>query len=232
MNLKKLTTGAALAALAALLLAAPAPAHITIEPATSPADGFATLQFSVPHDCEGSPTRSVRVRIPDTVPYVKPLRHPLWRLEIKEGPKQRTELFGETITRGPSEVTWTTEQPLPNEQLDVLAMSVKLPATPGQTLNFPTIQQCVEGVHRWIQVPAEGQNPDDLEEPVPTVELTAAEGGHGGSSGGGEQDEEAEAAEDDDDDASQGLGLLALGIGALGLVTGGTGLLLARRRRP
>ena len=45
---------------------------------------------------------------------------------------------------------------------------------PGTVLSFPTVQECAEGVHRWIEIPAPGQDPDELDEPAP--QLTIIEG--------------------------------------------------------
>ena len=54
------TTWAATVA-ASLITAAPAAAHVTIAPAEALADGYATLQVQVPHGCDGSPTKAIRV---------------------------------------------------------------------------------------------------------------------------------------------------------------------------
>ena len=219
MSIRKITGGAVAAVIAVLASASAAVAHITASPGDAAADEYATLEFGVPHGCEGSPTRSVRIRIPDTVPSVTPQRNPLWDLTTREGPKQETELNGETITRGVSEVIWTARQPLPDDQLDILGMSVRLPNAPGETLYFPAIQECEQGAHRWIQIPAEGESAEELEEPAPQVELTA-----------GEEGESEPAAEDGDDGAPTWLAVAALGAGAAGLGAGGTALARTRKR--
>ena len=52
-------------------------------------------------------------------------------------------------------------------------LRVRLPdGAPGTVIRFPVVQECVEGLHRWIEVPAEGQDPDSVEEPAPFVTLT------------------------------------------------------------
>ena len=42
---------------------------------------------------------------------------------------------------------------------------------------FPTIQTCEQGEAAWIEVPADGQDGDELELPAPAFVLTAADGG-------------------------------------------------------
>jgi uncharacterized protein YcnI len=37
---------------------------------------------------------------------------------------------------------------------------------PGEMLYFPTIQECQKGVHRWIEIPAEGKKADEYKEPA------------------------------------------------------------------
>jgi periplasmic copper chaperone A len=236
--MRHITTGVAAATGAlTLALAGSAGAHITANPGEAPSDGFATLDFSVGHGCEESPTTQVRIQIPPSVPSVTPGVHPVWDVATKEGKKDKVELHGETITRGVSEVTYTAKEPLPPDRLDLLTISVKLPAgEEGESVYFPTIQRCKKGQHRWIQIPAEGENPEELEEPAPAVVLTAAEGGHGWASDSGESvarpaaSVQAAAGSDDDDGAPMWLAISALVIGALGLLAGVGGLMAGRRR--
>jgi periplasmic copper chaperone A len=217
----------------ALLAAAPAAAHVTIDPAEGPADGFATLRVQVPHGCDGSATRVLRVQVPRSVPSVTPQVHPGWEVTTKEGPKDSVELHGETVTRGVEEVRWTATDagPLPDDRLDLFGMSVKLPAgAAGDVLYFPTVQQCVKGREAWIQVPQAGERADELETPAPTVTLTAAADDHG-ASGAGADATDAGAA--DDDGPSTGVVVAALVLGALGLLTGLAALVAGRlRSRP
>jgi periplasmic copper chaperone A len=233
---------AAATGLLTLALAGTAGAHITADPGEAPSDSYATVDFSVGHGCEESPTTEVRIQIPPSVPSVTPAVNPLWDVATKEGKKDKVELHGETITRGVSEVTYTAKQPLPADRLDLLTMSVKLPAgEEGESIYFPTIQSCEKGQNRWIQIPAEGESAEELEEPAPAVVLTAAEGGHGGGAASEEDaagqssaqpaaSVQAASVSSDDDGAPMWLAITALGVGALGLVAGVGGLMAGRRR--
>lgn len=229
-------TSMAAAAAASLLAAAPAAAHVTIDPAEAPADGYATLQVQVPHGCDGSPTKAIRVQIPESVPSVTPQVHPGWDLATKEGPKDPVDLHGETVTRGVSEVVWTAADagPLPDERLDLFGMSVKLPAGKvGDPVYFPTVQQCVKGKTGWIQIPQAGESEDDLESPAPAVVLTAGAGEHGTAAAAAGDEMLAAAttgASDGDDGPSTGLVIAALVLGGLGLLTGLAALIVGRRR--
>ena len=181
--------------------------------------------------------------MPPSVPSVTPGVHPLWDVATKEGKKDKVELHGETITRGVSEVIYTAKQPLPPDRLDLLTMSVKLPAgEEGESVYFPTIQSCEKGETRWIQIPAEGENAEELEEPAPAVVLTAAEGGHGGgaapkttptqSAAQPAANVQAASVSNDDDGAPMWLAVTALAVGALGLLAGIGGLMAGRAAPP
>ena len=130
---------------------------------------------------------------------------------------------------------------LPEGRLAQFAVSLKLPAgEEGDVLYFPTVQKCEKGAHRWIQIPAEGESADELEEPSPQVVLTAAEDGHGGGAakeeeqGAGNQpvaDTAPAAAVDaeDDEGAPMWLAIAALALGAIGLIAGIGGLRAGRK---
>ncbi len=213
-------TAATIVGVTALVLAAPAAGHVTLDPGEAPADGYATLNVQVPHGCDGSATKAIRVQIPKSVPSVTPQVHPGWEVTTKEGPKDPVELHGERVTRGVSEVVWTARDagPLPDGRLDVFGMSVKLPAgKAGDGVYFPTLQECVKGKTAWIQIPAAGETENDLESPAPAVALTAGETAAASSDG-------------DDDSPSMGLVIAALVLGGLGLLTGLAALIGGRRR--
>lgn len=225
----RLKTTLTAAVTASLIATAPAAAHVTIAPGEAPADGYATLQVQVPHGCDGSPTKAIRVQIPESVPSVTPQVHPGWEVATEDGPKDAVELHGETVTHGVKEVVWTATDagPLPDGRLDIFGMSVKLPAgKTGDPVYFPTVQQCVKGETGWIQIPQAGESEEDLESPAPAVVLTASEGEHGHSATA-----ETGEADDGDDGPSTGLVIAALAIGGLGLLTALAALSLILKRR-
>ena len=227
--MRSITTRAAAATgVLTLALAGTAAAHITANPGEAPTDSYATLDFSVGHGCEESPTTQVRIKVPPSVPSVTPAVNPFWDVATKEGKKDKVELHGETITRGVSEVIYTATQPLPPDRLDLLTMSVKLPAgEEGESVYFPTLQSCEKGRNRWIQIPAEGESGDELESPAPAVVLTAAEGGHGGAASSDEESSaqpaasvQAASVSSEEDGAPMWLAITAFAVGALGLLAG------------
>ena len=79
-----------------------------------------------------------------------------------------------TLTEGVTEIAWSGGE-LPDEYYDEFVFRGRLTGfEPGTVLSFPIVQECTQGVHRWIEIPAEGQDPDELDEPAP--QLTIIEG--------------------------------------------------------
>jgi periplasmic copper chaperone A len=166
-------THAAVVAVAVLCVTSAATAHVVLESKQAPAASTYKAVLQVGHGCEGSPTTSIRVQIPEGVIAVKPMPKPGWKLTTKRGEyAQAYDYFGEQLTEGVKEVAWTGGS-LPDEWYDEFVLRVRLPdGAPGTVVRFPIVQECLEGVHRWIEVPAEGQDPDSVEEPAPFVTLT------------------------------------------------------------
>jgi uncharacterized protein YcnI len=159
-------------ALGVLPAAAPAAAHVTLETRTYPADSTAKLVLKVPHGCEGSPTVSLRVRIPDDVLNVKPQPKPGWQLSTVKAKLDKPIIgdHGQTITESVREVQWSGGR-LEDAYYDEFVFRAKLPDRPGATLYFPVVQQCEKGVNRWIEIPEAGKTRRDYKEPAPELRL-------------------------------------------------------------
>ncbi|HEV7367804.1 YcnI family protein [Arenibaculum sp.] len=163
-----------LAALAAAIAAVPGTgaAHVTLQAGEAPAGGYYRAVLQVGHGCEGSPTREIRVRVPDGMVSAKPMPKPGWEVEAVRGPLATPYVsHGRTITEGVTEIRWSGG-PLLDEHYDEFVFRARLPETPGAVLHVPVIQTCVQGEHRWIEIPAQGQDPDALAEPAPSLRLT------------------------------------------------------------
>jgi uncharacterized protein YcnI len=155
-----------------------AAAHVEPAVEEAPAGGSTIIPFVVPHGCDGSPTRSVSIRIAAGVTSAKPQAKPGWRLTIVRGklPQPVKDFAGNTVTRGVLQVTWSGGN-LPDSQFDTFNILLGMPNTPGKTVYFPTVQRCAKGVTRWIEIPKAGQ--DEPEHPAPGVKLVKSSGGHG-----------------------------------------------------
>jgi uncharacterized protein YcnI len=220
--------GAASAATAALSLSliAPASAHVSVGGSTTEAGEYTVLTVSVPHGCEGSPTTKVAIKIPADVLAVTPTRNPFWEVSttIQKLAKPTKDAHGNTVTERTGTVTYTATTPLPDDQRDALELSFQIPDKAGETLAFPTIQTCEKGETAWVEVPAKGQDAEELEHPAPAFVITPDdEGGH--SEAAGEHAEVEKAAPSDQ------RGTLGLVAGIAGLALGATALVQVRRKK-
>ncbi|MEN9204221.1 MAG: YcnI family protein [Thermostichales cyanobacterium DRC_bins_46] len=161
-----------------MLLPMTARAHVTVSPSEAPANSHTKLSFRVPHGCQGSPTVRLRLQIPEGVTGVKPQVHPLWQIRTTMRPlAQPYQSHGKTISETVAEVIWEGGS-LPDNLMDEFHVAVKLPNQPGQMLAFPVVQECEQGIYRWIQVPQAGEDPHSLPEPAPMLKLTQGHGHH------------------------------------------------------
>jgi uncharacterized protein YcnI len=149
-----------------------AAAHVTASPNEAVADSYFVTSFTVPHGCDGAATVAVRIKIPEGVVDVKPQMKPGWQASrvMRKLAAPIKDAHGNTQTEVVDEVDWRGG-PLPDSLYDSFGVMMKLPATKGTTLYFPTVQECEKGVHRWIEIPAAGQHWHDLKEPAPFVHL-------------------------------------------------------------
>jgi len=231
--------GAPLAALAyTALVAAPAGAHVSGTPSESAAGSYTVLTMSVPHGCDGSPTTRVEIQVPESVLSVTPTRNPYYDLEanIEKLDEPVADAHGNEVTERTASIVYTAKgDPLPEGQRDTFELSFQVPDRAGELLAFPTIQTCRQGETGWVEVPSEGQDPDELESPAPAFEITvaSAEGGHGDAAAEDSSTEGAAGATTDTREASSegsgALGWAGLVLGALGLAAGGTALARSRK---
>jgi len=224
-----------------LSLAAPAGAHVTATPSTAAAGAYTVVTFSVGHGCEGSPTTKIEIQVPESVLSVTPSRNPFYDVEktIEKLDEPVSDAHGNEVTERTASIVYTASTPLPDGERDAFELSFQLPDAEGETLSFPTIQTCQKGETGWTEVPADGQDAEELESPAPAFEIVAAEaGGHDDDAAAepaaddaaesDDTDASADASADDGGDSSSALGWAGLVAGLLGLAAGG--LALARTR--
>jgi periplasmic copper chaperone A len=161
--------------IAALLFATPAFAHVTLEGRQAPIGTWYKAVFAVPHGCAGSATTKIRVQIPDGVIDVKPMPKPGWNVEVVKGKYAAPyDFHGAKVSEGAKEVVWSGGK-LPDDNYDEFVISTYLTATlkPDTVLYFPTVQECEQGVNRWIDIPADAEHTHDTKSPAPGVKLIA-----------------------------------------------------------
>ncbi|MGH2911713.1 MAG: YcnI family protein [Solirubrobacteraceae bacterium] len=228
-----------LLAAGALLVPAAARAHVSLHPNTIPAGAFATLDVRVPGEQEGAYVKKVDVLFPQGFVGVDYENVPGWSIKIVEA-KLATPIKedGETIDTEVSRIVWTWVGPLGkvgDGQFINFPLSLAIPdSASGKALEFRTVQTYSNGqaVH-WIDPSLTAENP------APRINVTA-KGGVIEDIAGDEAGPEAGQAPADrsmptvttkptSNTASKGLGVVALILGALGLLAGAAALVATRR---
>ena len=120
--------------------------------------------------------RNVTVQIPAGViaTGAKPVAG--WSVETIKGKYAATyDYRGAKISEGITEVDWSGGK-LPDKTRQEFEIETFLTDSlkPGSTLYFPAVQECEQGVSRWIEIPANGAGTSEQSRwPAPAVKLTA-----------------------------------------------------------
>jgi periplasmic copper chaperone A len=155
------------------LTASSVSAHITLQTREAAVGSFYKAVFVVPHGCAGSATIKIRVQIPDGVIDVKPMVKPGWNVETVKAKFATTyDFHGGKLTEGVKEVMWSGGK-LPDDFYDefVLSMFLTGDLKPDTMLYFPTVQECEQGISRWIDIPADPAHAHDSKWPAPGLRL-------------------------------------------------------------
>ncbi|MCM0678889.1 YcnI family protein [Micromonospora phytophila] len=231
------TAAAALAlgavATAVFGFAAPASAHVTVNPQEATQGGYGRFAFRVPNESDTASTTKVEVVLPENAPVgsVSTMPVPGWTVAVqKRKVDPPVEVHGSRLSEVVSKLTWTATGDAGVKPGQFQEFPVSLGPLPQvDTMVFKTLQTYSDGnVQRWIEEPVAGA--EEPESPAPVLTLAAAtpSAGPTGTAGGTEADDDDDA-EDDGDGAATALGVAGLVAGAGGLLLGG--LAFARTRR-
>ena len=154
--------------------ALPAAAHVSLENRQATIGAGYKAVLTVPHGCAGSATTKIRVQIPEGVIAVKPMPKAGWNVEAISG-KYATEYsyHGRKFSEGVKEVVWSGGK-LSDSHYDEFVFSSFLTGNlkPNTMLYFPVVQECEQGISRWIDIPAAGAgHSHDDKSPAPGVRL-------------------------------------------------------------
>ncbi|QSB14695.1 YcnI family protein [Natronosporangium hydrolyticum] len=218
--------GIAIAATGVLLaaLAAPAAAHVTADP-NEVSSGYATSLLRVPHGCDGEATTAIRVQVPDGIENLRPQQVGGWEIEISD-----------------DEIAWVGGD-LPDTEFQEFGINFRVLDDAPEILWFPTIQECGDTEHRWIDIPETLDGWGALDEPAPYV-INSVSGGASDEDHGDEADDAADqdAASNESDNGetdeaagetgggTDAVAVIALVAALAALATGVAALVTGRRR--
>jgi len=226
----------AVAVLAIGALAAPAHAHVTVNPREATKGSFAKLAFRVPSERPDAATTKVEVSFP--------VQHPFQHINVRPAPGWTHKLERQTlatpikaehegdedITEYVSKITWEGGTIGPGEFQEFEISAGPLPED-ADSLTFKAVQTYDSGeIVRWIEETTAGG--DEPEFPAPVLQLVAGEDEHGGATQDEEttettaaEEEQAGATTNGDEGGGNGLAVFALVVAGVALVLAGGGLL-------
>ncbi len=195
--------------------AGPASAHVTVQPGEAPQRGFTTQFFQVPNESDDASTVEVEVTFPTDHPITSVRTEPVpgWQVQVEMAPlASPIEDEDGEITEAVGTVTWSGGRIEPG-QFQRFPFSFG-PTPDAPQLEFKAVQTYSDGEEvRWIEsVTPGGEEP---EHPAPVLTLVA-------------EDSEASAAPTatlpdgiattSDVDSAKTVGIIAIVLGALGLI--------------
>lgn len=219
------------AALALVAAAAPAWAHVTVDPGSAPKGSDAVLAFVVPNEKDPQTTTKVVVQFPHDHPIPEALVQtvPGWTGKASEFTLTKPiETSDGTFNHAVDKVTWTaTGTGIPVGGFQNFTVSVTLPDS-ADSLTFPTVQTYSDGsTVNWIQVtPPGGPEPDN-----PAPELTLTAGDAGTTTPTTAAPTTTGAVSKSDVDSAKTLGTVAIVIGGIALLVGIGALVSSRRKK-
>jgi periplasmic copper chaperone A len=156
-----------------------ADAHSTLETAEA-APGSYKAVIRIPHGCEGQPTHTVRVDLPEGFIGAKPMPKAGWELAVEQGDYARAyTLHGRDVASGATAIVWSSGS-LDDGHYDEFVVTGTIDASvAGTTLAFATTQLCDDAQVAWTEVAGEGVDPHSLAYPAPVLRVSQAGGGDG-----------------------------------------------------
>jgi len=217
-------------ALAGLFLVAGATAafaHVTVNPKTAPAGGFATLTFQVPNEMDNATTTKLVVQFPKDHPIADASVKPVdgWTVNVAKS-KLTTPITtddGDTLDESVDTITWTASPAAaiqPGEFQQFL-VSVGLPSD-ATSLTFPALQTYSNGqVVSWVETSTPGGA--EPEHPAPVLTLTKGDDASATSPAA------TTSSDSSSDDSSKTIAIIGLVVAIVALAVAGASFAVRRK---
>jgi periplasmic copper chaperone A len=140
--------------IALVAAAAPAAAHVDIEPTEAVAGSTVVVTFSFHHGKDGADTTSLEVQLPPGAEVVGTPTKEGWQVEVRDS--------------DPQVVVWSGGR-VPDGVEETFPLEVRLPSEPGE-VRFPAVQVGDAGELAWI---ADEGGASEADNPAPSVLLVA-----------------------------------------------------------
>jgi uncharacterized protein YcnI len=230
---RRSATAAALAAGAVLAAAAPAFAHVTVQPGTAQQGGYTAVAFRVPDESDTASTTKLEVSFPTDHPVASVSTQPLpgWTAAVEkthlDTPVKTDD--GDSLTDVVSKITWTADATgkIGPGQFQEFKVSLGPLPTDTDQLVFKALQTKDDGtVVRWIDEAKQGQ--PEPAHPAPVLKLTKAGAAASPAADShrmtASQDAAASGGAKGSDATARTLGVVGIVVGVVGAALGVAGL--------
>jgi uncharacterized protein YcnI len=167
----------AFAAAASLGVQLTAHAHVTLDQNVALSGTSFKAALRVGHGCQGSPTREIRVTIPDNFQGAKPMPKPGWALSIERAVLAKPyQDHGKEVREDVRQITWRATAPehfLADAHYDEFVLRGRIAQAEG-AMWFKVLQTCEKGEWRWEEVPAQGTSTKGVKAPAALLEILPA----------------------------------------------------------
>ncbi len=153
------------------LSASAAHAHVVFDSQTAKAGEFHVAGLRIFHGCDGSPTNTVRLSIPDGVTRVRPRELEGWTVAVEMKTLETPiMLHGFEVTETVDAVVWSggSIQDFAYQEFETHMM---MPDAAGDALSFAVTQLCDEGRLDWDEKALNEEDFRTMESPAPFITL-------------------------------------------------------------
>jgi periplasmic copper chaperone A len=215
-------------------LAAPAAAHVTVNPGEATQGGYARLAFRVPNESDTASTTKVEVVLPENAPVasVSTMPVPGWTVATeKRKLSTPLEVHGSQISEAVSKITWTATGGAAVKPGQFQEFPVSMGPLPEvDQMVFKSLQTYSDGnVVRWIEEPPANAG-EEPEHPAPVLKLVAAAASATPSAAPATVP--VSQADEDNNGPALAFGIAGLIAGLAGLALGAAAFARARRPTP
>ena len=166
--------GVALSALIVAAFAAEgAGGHAYLEAEETMAGTLYEVIINLPHGCDGLPTDTIAVKVPDNMVVVQPPAADGWSVSSKKAVFDKPKsVAGEAVTEGYVQLKWSGGS-IPDDEVGQVSFQGLIvdDLEPGTKLHFLTVQHCQDKSQRWIEIQKPGQELSDMEAPAPFLTI-------------------------------------------------------------
>jgi uncharacterized protein YcnI len=225
---RRIATVFGIVAITLMAIAAPAFAHVIVQPSSAPKGSDALLTFVAANEEDNANTVSIAVTFPTDHPIAEALTTPMpgWTAKVTTV-KVTTPIQTDegTVNEAVGTVTWTAASGggFGPGEFGSFPVSVGLPDD-ADSLTFKVVQTYSNGnAVNWVQATVPGG--DEPEHPAPVLTLTNGEG-----SATPATTPSSSSGSSSSDDTGKTLGIIALIVGGIGLIIAVVALLMGRAR--